>query len=275
MPPPKWFFLDKNFGGRKVKNNMSEDYLQASLNRLFENFELNDSNDKDVIRCLVELAFFENRIRGLKGNLPKALSRIRQVLLLAQDQELPKEYEKRTNDELSHLGRRMRDAREMVFSYLVPSKKMEDFFFSREKRKMSLPISAFGNETKKRIFHFFSGVIREELQEIQRTTNLAYPERAIKPLNDMLQELTRLFNVRESANDAEKLVFLRASLSEAKASYNNLKEQFQNALQSEDTARLENRLKKAQNQVSALASEIQKLEQKPMKRPIALTTPPI
>ena len=250
---------------------MSEEYLQASLNRLFEKFELNDPNDKDVIRCLVELAFFENRIQGLKGNLPKALTRIRQVLLLGQDQELPKEYEKRTNDELSGLGRRTREAREMGFSYLVPSEKMKDFFFSREKRKMSLPISALGNETKKRIFHFFSGVIREELQEIQRTTNLTYPEKSIKPLNDMLQELTRLFNVRESVDDAEKLVFLRASFSEAKAIYDNLKQQFQYAFESEDTARLENRLKKAQNQVSTLASEIQKLEQMQVKRPIALT----
>jgi hypothetical protein len=175
---------------------MSEDYLQTSLNRLFENFELNNPNDKDVIRCLVELAFFENRIRGVKGNLPKALSRIRQVLLLGQDQELPKEYEKRTNDELSGLGRRTREASEMVFSYLVPKEKMKDFFFSREKRKMSLPISAFGNETKKRIFHFFSGVIREELQEIQRTPNLTYPEKAIKPLNDMLQERGILMSER-------------------------------------------------------------------------------
>ena len=241
------------------------DYLQISLDRLFDNFELNDSNEKDVIRLVVELTFFENRIRGLRGlrgSLPKVLCRIRQILLLGQDQELPKQFEKRAHNELSSLGHWPEEAGEVVFQYLVAREK-KDLFFSREKRKMSLPITAFTGETKKRIFHFFSGVIREELQEIQEMrSQLTYPDKLIKPLNDMLQELARRFNVRESVDEAEKLVFLRASLSEAKAHYNNLKEQLQDALQSEDTARLENRLKKAQNQVSILASEIQKLEQK-------------
>ena len=128
---------------------------------------------------------------------------------------------------------------------------------------MSLPITAFGNETKKRIFHFFSGVIREELQETQEIgSQLSYPEKLIKPLSDMLQDLARHFNVRESIDDAEKFVFLRASLSEAKARYDNLKKQFQDALESEDTSRLESRLKNAQNQVSTLVSEMQSLKQK-------------
>ena len=194
--------------GAKSKLKMSEDHLQTSLNRLFENFELNDSNDREVVRCLVELTFFENRIRGLKGNFPSALSRIRQVLLLGQDQELPKQFEKRANAELSSLVPRTREAKEVVFSYLVPREKMKDFFFSREKGKMSLPITAFGNETKKRIFHFFSGVIREELEEIRQVrSQLTYPEKSINPLNDMLQELRRHFNVRESVDELKSSFF--------------------------------------------------------------------
>ena len=244
----------------------NDNSVQIAVDRLFEGFQLCDSNANDVIRSVVELTFFENRILGLKGTLPKALSRVRQVLLLGQDQELPKQIEKQTKDELSRLGQRTGKAREVPFLYLVPCEKTKDSLASREKRRMSLPLAAFGNETKKRIFYLFSKVIREEIQHFhQMRLNLTYPDRIIIPLNEMLQELTRHFSIRESVDDAEKLIFLRASFNDAKANYDDLKAQLEYAAESENTARLENRLKKAQNQVSTLASEIQRVEQLSVK----------
>ncbi len=239
-------------------------YLQSLLNRIFNDFEVKPSNEKAEIRCLVELTYFENqmlRLKGSKGVIRRALVRAQRIYCNEQNRELPKHFEKLTNDELSHLGDRIAKTTETLFAYLVPNEKTSSFF-PREKRKMFLPISAFSIESKKRIFGFYSDIISEELAEISELrTNLTYPDKLIKPINELLQDLRRHFSIKDTSTSTEKLIVLRSAASTARESYYKLKGQLQNASPTEDTSRLESRLKKAQGEVSTLVSAIQKLEQ--------------
>ena len=239
-------------------------YLQASLDRVFDNFEVKPSNEKNEVRCIVELTYFENQmlnLKGFKGVARRALVREHRIYCNGQSNEITKTFEKLTSDALSQFAGRMAKTSETLFDYLVPREK-KSAFFPRDKRKMFLPISALSIESKKRIYGLFSSIISEELAEINEIrNNLTYADKLVKPLNEMLHDLRRYFSIKDTSSNAEKIIILKAAASEARESYYKLKEELQNASPTKDTTRLENRLRKAQNEVATLASAIQTLEQ--------------
>src|SRR2546427_6021922 len=82
--------------------------LQECMNRIFDGLEQNDSNYRDAIRCVAELTLFENRLRGnyrLSGKhlIPELRSRLRKLLGLREDQDLPKHFDKGVLAEVSSL----------------------------------------------------------------------------------------------------------------------------------------------------------------------------
>jgi Mg2+ and Co2+ transporter CorA len=200
-------------------------------------------------------------LKGFKGVARRALVREHRIYCNGQSNEITKTFEKLTSDALSQFAGRMAKTSETLFDYLVPREK-KSAFFPRDKRKMFLPISALSIESKKRIYGLFSSIISEELAEINEIrNNLTYADKLVKPLNEMLHDLRRYFSIKDTSSNAEKIIILKAAASEARESYYKLKEELQNASPTKDTTRLENRLRKAQNEVATLASAIQTLEQ--------------
>jgi hypothetical protein len=221
-----------------------------ALDRIFEGLVLNDSNAAEIVRSIVELTFFEFRMRGVsKGKSQSIEGRIRAALSVDSQQQIPESFTKLANDEQSKFGRRQTEARELVFSCLREN----------ETKQMILPFGILGKNTKQRIFRYFAEPVREAIREAQEGGNLV----AIKHFAHMLNDLAGRCDATDCLDRDDQVAFLKASWSEAKSQYDECKLKFKYASDSENARKLERRLKQLQNEASTLASELQKLLQNP------------
>jgi hypothetical protein len=226
---------------------MNETFSEQSFSRLFEGIQLTHSNAVDVVRRLVELTFVEARFFRHVKVYERSKHRVRQCLSLLEDQAIPKQVEKQINVEMSALGRRLGTSGEVEFRCWT----------ERGTMTRSLPFSAFSRETKRLIFKYLSEPLRAEIYKIQ---DMAVPE-AVANLCKMLDELARHCDAKDCLANPDRIRFLKASLVMAKARCDDLKAHLKRFSPEEDALPLENRLRKAQEEASKLASELQKLLQ--------------
>jgi len=229
--------------------------------KLFENLEITGVSDVETIRQIVELSFFESCLDREKIKpAARVARRIRAILTINNEQPIPLHLDIIVQSAFSNFGSKKSNSPVLAVRFLDLDSSQRNFA-CRDEKIIALPAGAFSNEAKKRIFSFLSTSLREDLKQFQEIRDqLAYPDKPIKKLSDMLQNLARQFGVRDPFSKEEKMASLRASWADEKSKYDKLKEQLQNMPSEEDTKRLEGRMKQIQKNMSALASELQHLQ---------------
>jgi DNA-binding transcriptional regulator GbsR (MarR family) len=158
----------------------------------------------------------------------------------------------RVSSEASNLVGSVVDARLVKVAYLE----------NREKKTTYLPVSAFSQRLRQRVYDYLSRPAREELEVFrQMKDDLTNYDKAVRYNKEIIDDLSRLLRVREAVDVSAEISRLKADLQDLKDTREELKRQCEIAGEAKAEA-IFRKLKQAQGRINEIVSKLQKLEQK-------------
>lgn len=229
--------------------------IEVDITELLDGTRVNESDLRTSIREICELSLFHISIEGGrwwsgKAIIQRAQRHAARIIGRETARSLEAEIGRHVGDEVSSLLRRAKEAKAINVRYLL----------GRETSTVVLPLSAFSTEVRRRIFDFLAAPMNEQLDELrERRSQIHEFEKQFQTSTRLIDELRRQFGVRHTASREDRETLLKASLGELQKECDRLKKQLADAPESDDTTRVERRLKERQRQRALLASELQTL----------------